>query len=284
MAERKQNWYTRFVKWFGPSFFIETGNPRVDAGGGSAFTLFSSTKRGRKFSLGMKESGVVQLNADSTLEIVAGEDNNDGGQDILINSRNGAIDIKVTKNGDVRISGSNVSIRADAALNLNARVIRLKGDEEISLQAPYIHSRGKKGNLVPKTWGQVATFGTFIGADKFDSFIEKGLQQAAGIVNEIDDLAPEFQSLAGKAGDLAKGLGDSLPGMADQLSGLTGNLSSLAETAAPQLQSIAGDLAPQLLSIATSPEVTQLGAALKENAGTFANLGKGLEQVIPSGY
>ena len=284
MAERKQNWYTRFVKWFGPSFFIETGNPRVDDGGGAAFTMFGSTKKGSKFSLGMKESGVVQLNADSTLEIVAGEDNNDGGQDILINSRNGAIDIKVTKNGDVRISGSNVSIRADAALNLNARVIRLKGDDEISLQAPYIHSRGKKGNLVPKTWGQVATFGTFIGADKFDSFIEKGLQQAAGIVNEIDDLAPEFQSLAGKAGDLAKGLGDSLPGMADQLSGLTGNLSSLAETAAPQLQSIAGDLAPQLQSIATSPEVTQLGAALKENAGTFANLGKGLEQVIPSGY
>ena len=284
MAERKQNWYTRFVKWFGPSFFIETGNPRMDDGGGAAFTMFGSTKKGRKFSLGMKESGVVQLNADSTLEIVAGEDNNDGGQDILINSRNGAIDIKVTKNGDVRISGSNVSIRADAALNLNARVIRLKGDDEISLQAPYIHSRGKKGNLVPKTWGQVATFGTFIGADKFDYFIEKGLQQAAGIVNEIDDLAPEFQSLAGKAGDLAKGLGDSLPGMADQLSGLTGNLSSLAETAAPQLQSIAGDLAPQLQSIATSPEVTQLGAALKENAGTFANLGKGLEQVIPSGY
>ena len=85
-------------------------------------------------------------------------------------------------------------------------------------------------------------------------------------MNEIDDLAPEFESLAGKAGDLAKGLGDSLPGMQDQLKG------------------IAGDLAPQLQSIATSPEVTQLGAALKENAGAFANLGKGLEQVIPSGY
>ena len=77
--------------------------------------------------------------------------------------------------------GSNVSITADAAIDLNARVIRLKGDDEISLQAPYIHSRGKRGNLVPKTWGQVATFGTFIGADKFNSFIEKGLQQAAGL-------------------------------------------------------------------------------------------------------
>ena len=278
MSERKQNWYTRFVKWFGPSLFIETGNPRVDAGGGSAFTLFSSTKRGRKFSLGMKESGRVQLNADSTLEIIAGEDNDDGGEDILINSRNGAIDIKVTKNGDVRISGSNVSIRADAALNLNARVIRLKGDDEISLQAPYIHSRGKKGNLVPKTWGQVATFGTFIGADKFDSFIEKGLQQAAGIVNEIDDLAPELDSIAGKAGDLAKGLGDALPGMQDQLL-------KASDTLIPQLESIATSDAVSNLGSSLQGSVSNLGQALQSNSGAFANLGQGLQQIKPpSGY
>ena len=278
MSERKQNWYTRFVKWFGPSLFIETGNPRMDAGGGSAFTLFSSTKRGRKFSLGMKESGIVQLNADATLEIIAGEDNDMGGEDILINSRNGAIDIKVTKNGDVRISGSNVSIKADAAIDLNARVIRLKGDDEISLQAPFIHSRGKKGNLVPKTWGQVATFGTFIGADKFDSFIEKGLQQAAGIVNEIDDLAPELDSLAGKAGDLAKGLGDALPGMQDQLL-------KASDTLIPQLESIATSDAVANLGSSLQGSVSNLGEVLQSNSGAFANLGQGLQQIKPpSGY
>ena len=278
MAERKQNWYRRFVKWFGPSFFIETGNPRVDAGGGSAFTLFSSTKRGRKFSLGMKESGRVQLNADSTLEIIAGEDNDDGGEDILINSRNGAIDIKVSKNGDVRISGTNVSITADAALNLNARVIRLKGDDEISLQAPFVHSRGKKGNLVPKTWGQVATFGTFIGPDKFNSFIEKGLQQAAGIVNEIDDLAPQIEGLAGQAGALAQGLGDALPGMQDQLKGIADDL-------VPQLESIATSDAVANLGSSLQGSVSSLGQALQSNSGAFANLGQGLQQITPpNGY
>ena len=278
MSERKQNWYTRFVKWFGPSFFIETGNPRMDAGGGAAFTLFGSTKKGRKFSLGMKESGVVQLNADSTLEIIAGEDNDDGGEDILINSRNGAIDIKVSKNGDVRISGSNVSIRADAAIDLNARVIRLKGDDEISLQAPYIHSRGKKGNLVPKTWGQVATFGTFIGTDAFNSFVEKGLQEAAGITNAIDDLAPELDSLAGKAGDLAKGLGDALPGMQDQLKGIADDL-------APQLESIATSDAVANLGSSLQGSVSSLGQALQSNSGAFANFGQGLQQITPpNGY
>ena len=274
MSERKQNWYTRFVKWFGPSLFLETGNPRMDAGGGSAFTLFGSTKRGRKFSLGMKESGIVQLNADATLEIIAGEDNDDGGEDILINSRNGTIDIKVTKNGDVRIYGSNVSIKAEAAIDINSRVIRLKGDDEISLQAPYIHSRGKKGNLVPKTWGQVATFGTFIGADKFDSFIEKGLQQAAGIVNEIDDLAPQLEGLAGQAGALAQGLGDQLPGMQDQLLGA-------ADTLIPQLESFATSDAVAGLQESLQGSVGNIQSALQANSGAFANFGQGL---VPTGY
>ena len=278
MAERKQNWYTRFVKWFGPSLFLETGNPRMDAGGGSAFTLFGSTKKGRKFSLGMKESGIVQLNADATLEIIAGEDNDDGGEDILINSRNGAIDIKVSKNGDVRISGSNVSIKADAAIDLNARVIRLKGDDEISLQAPYIHSRGKKGNLVPKTWGQVATFGTFIGTDAFDSFVEKGLQEAAGLTNAIDDLAPELNSLAGKAGDLAKGLGDALPGMQDQLKNIGGDF-------AKQAEEFASSDAVANLGESLQGSIGGIGDALKANSGAFANFGQGLQQITPpTGY
>ena len=274
MSERKQNWYTRFVKWFGPSLFLETGNPRMDAGGGSAFTLFGSTKRGRKFSMGMKESGIVQLNADATLEIIAGEENDDGGEDILINSRNGAIDIKVTKNGDVRISGSNVSIKADAAIDIHGRVVRIKGDDEISLQAPYIHSRGKKGNLVPKTWGQVATFGTYVGADKFDSFVEKGLQQAAGIVNEIDDLAPQLGGLAGQAGELAQGLGDALPGMQDQLL-------NAKDTLIPQLEEIATSDAVAGLGESLQGSVSNIQSALQANSGAFANFGQGL---VPTGY
>ena len=274
MSERKQNWYTRFVKWFGPSLFLETGNPRMDAGGGSAFTLFGSTKRGRKFSMGMKESGIVQLNADATLEIIAGEENDDGGEDILINSRNGAIDIKVTKNGDVRISGSNVSIKADAEIFMHGRVVRIKGDDEISLQAPYIHSRGKKGNLVPKTWGQVATFGTYVGADKFDSFVEKGLQQAAGIVNEIDDLAPQLEGLAGQAGALAQGLGDALPGMQDQLL-------NASDTLIPQLEEIATSDAVAGLGESLQGSVSNIQSALQANSGAFANFGQGL---VPTGY
>ena len=274
MAERKQNWYKRFKKSFGPGLYIETDNPTEGVGGKDAFRLFSSTNKGEKFTLGMKGDGKVQVNADVSIEMVAGAKNNPKGTDILIHSRNGTIDIAVNKNGAVRIRGDNIQLNASNLIKLSSREIRMEAADEISLQAPKIWSRGKKGNLVPKTWMQSITAGSFIGADSIGSFLEKGLQEAAGIVDGIDDLAPQLGGLAGQAGALAQGLGDQLPGMQDQLKG------------------IAGDLAPQLESFATSDAVTNLGSslqgsiggigdALKSNSGAFANFGQGL---IPTGY
>ena len=274
MAERIQNWYKRFKKSFGPGLYIETDNPTEGVGGKDAFRLFSSTNKGEKFTLGMKGDGKVQMNADVSIEMVAGQKNNPKGTDILIHSRNGTIDIAVNKNGAVRIRGDNIQLNASNLIKLSSREIRMEASDEISLQAPKVWSRGKKGNLVPKTWMQSITAGSFIGADSIGSFLEKGLQEAAGIVDGIDDLAPQLEGLAGQAGELAKGLGDQLPGMQDQLKG------------------IAGDLAPQLESFATSDAVTNLGSslqgsiggigdALKSNSGAFANFGKGL---VPTGY
>ena len=278
MSERIQNWYKRFKKSFGPGLYIETDNPTEGVGGKDAFRLFSSTNKGEKFTLGMKGDGKVQMNADVSIEMVAGAKNNPKGTDILIHSRNGTIDIAVNKNGAVRIRGDNIQLNASNLIKLSSREIRMEASDEISLQAPKVWSRGKKGNLVPKTWMQSITAGSFIGADSIGSFLEKGLQEAAGIVDGIDDLAPVAAGLAGQAGDLAKGLGDQLPGMQDQLKG------------------IAGDLAPQLESFATSDAVTNLGSslqgsiggigdALKANSGAFANLGQGLQQITPpKGY
>ena len=48
-----------------------------------------------------------------------------------------------------------------------------------------------------------------------------------------------------------------------------------------EFENIVTDLAPEIEAFATSPEVTQLGEALKDQAGAFANLGQGL---VPTGY
>ena len=263
----------------------------MGSGGSDVFRMYGNTKKGDKFSLGMNESGTVELNADQRIDIIAGAKNDSRSTDIVIHSRSGTIDINVAQNGKVKIRGNNIELDAAESITFNARSIRMEGADEISLQAPKVWSRGKKGNLVPKTWMQSITAGSFIGLDSIGGFLEKGLLEAAGQFDAINDLAPGFSSLAENLGPLAQGLGDQLPGMTDQLSGLTGQLSgvtgqlsgltgdltSLAETAAPQLQSIGG----QFKEIAKSPEVTQLSAALKDQAGAVANFGQGL---VPTGY
>ena len=171
MSERKQNWNERFLKSFGPRFRIDVANPIMGFGGSDVVRMYGNTRKGDKFSFGMNESGTVELNADQRIDIIAGAKNDSRSTDIVIHSRSGTIDINVAQNGKVKIRGNNIELDAAESITFNARSIRMEGADEISLQAPKVWSRGKKGNLVPKTWGQVATFGTFIGADKFDSFI-----------------------------------------------------------------------------------------------------------------
>jgi len=228
MSERKKNWYTKFTKWFGPGLYLETGNPKMGDGGAQAFTMFSSTKKGQKFSLGMKETGLVSLNADVNLEIIAGEENDPGGQDILIHSRNGDIDIKVQKNGDVSIKGGNVRLTADDTIFLNGKVIRLDATDEISLQAPYIWSRGKRGNLVPKSFSKMITFGSFIGGGVLGSLAEKGLNIASGLAPLASGLNTlPIGALSGNLTNAisAGGLGG-LPSLSNLSGAVSGNLTN----------------------------------------------------------
>ena len=281
MSERKQNWNERFLKSFGPRFRIDVANPIMGGGGSDVFRMYGNTKKGDKFSFGMNESGTVELNADQRIDIIAGAKNDSRSTDIVIHSRSGTIDINVAQNGKVKIRGNNIELDAAESITFNARSIRMEGADEISLQAPKVWSRGKKGNLVPKTWMQSITAGSFIGADSIGGFLEKGLVEAAGVFDSINDLQPDFAQLAGQAGALAQGLGDQLPAMQQQL-----------EQFKPQIEGLAGELE----SFATSDAVAGLGeslqgsvssiqSALQENSGAFANFGQGLQQInIPSGY
>ena len=298
MSERFQNWNERFLKSFGPRFRIDVANPIMGSGGSDVVRMYGNTKKGDKFSFGMNESGTVELNADQRIDIIAGAKNDSRSTDIVIHSRSGTIDINVAQNGKVKIRGNNIELDAAESITFNARSIRMEGADEISLQAPKVWSRGKKGNLVPKTWMQSITAGSFIGLDSINGFLEKGLLEAAGQFDAINDLAPGFSDLTGNLGSLTQGLGAQLPGMVGelsgqlsgvtgQLSGLTGNLSSLAETAVP-LQNLAGQVTPQLQAFAQGPGA-QFGGSfqdiIKQNSGAFANFGQGFQQInIPSGY
>ena len=278
MSNRFQNWNERFLKSFGPRFRIDVANPIMGFGGSDVFRMYGNTKKGDKFSFGMNESGTVELNADQRIDIIAGAKNESRSTDIVIHSRAGTIDINVAQNGKVKIRGNNIELDAAESITFNARSIRMEGADEISLQAPKVWSRGKKGNLVPKTWMQSITAGSYIGADSIGVFLEKGLVEAAGVFDSINDLAPEFGELANKAGGLAQNLGDQLPGMQDQLL-------SASETLIPQLESFATSDAVSNLGTSLQGSVSNIQSALQANSGVFANFGQGLQQVTPpSGY
>ena len=179
MSERFQNWNERFLKSFGPRFRIDVANPIMGFGGTDVFRMYGNTKKGDKFSFGMNESGTVELNADQRIDIIAGAKNDSRSTDIVIHSRSGTIDINVAQNGKVKIRGNNIELDAAESITFNARSIRMEGADEISLQAPKVWSRGKKGNLY-QTWMQSITVGSYIGADSIGVFLEKGLVEVQG--------------------------------------------------------------------------------------------------------
>ena len=132
MSDRFQNWNERFLKSFGPRFRIDVANPIMGLGGSDVFRMNGATKQGNKFSLGMNESGRVEMNSDVSIDIIAGQKNDAKSTDIFIHSRSGTIDINVAQNGKVRVRGNNVEIDASESITMNARSIRLEGSDEIS--------------------------------------------------------------------------------------------------------------------------------------------------------
>ena len=125
---------------------------------------------------------------------------------------------------------------------------------------------------------QSITAGSFIGLDSIGGFLEKGLVEAAGVFDDINDLQPDFKKFAGQAGVLAQNLGDQLPNMQDKLL-------VASNTLIPQLESLATSDAVTGLGESLQGSVSSIQSALQENSGAFANLGQGLQQInIPSGY
>lgn len=153
MAERpseKQNWYARFVESYGPNFRIEISNPQMGLGGEDVYRMYGITKDNKKSSIGLDQSGKLKINSDVSIEMVAGEEGQDKGEDILIHSRRGNVTITTSRNGTVRVSGAHIildsagdlTLQASNELNLNASKINLNPKVGAEIQ-------GLTGNLVP---------------------------------------------------------------------------------------------------------------------------------------
>ena len=246
MAERKKNWDLKFWKSFGPNFKLWVNNPEMGTGGTDVFRFFGKTNQDKKMSLGMDESGRVEINADVSIDIIGGEHNTDKGTDILVHSRRGNVTITADRNGHIIIKGQNVRLKATYDMEIGAgHDIKMTATNEISMKAKCIKSKGKCGNSLPmaEQWISKVTAGSFIGADKLGGFLDGGVADIAASV-ATGGLSNVAQGLAsGGLSDLASG------GLSDLASG---DLSGLAQTAVQTAATayggpLAGAAAGQLL-------------------------------------
>ena len=308
MAVLEPNWYKRYKKSFGPGLSLECNNPTQGVGGASAFNLFATTESGKKCVFGMKQDGKAYINADVSIEIIAGEENTPKNTDILIHSRNGTIDIKVDKNGAVRINGANVQVVATKKVTVSGYDIRLKADNEISLQANCIRMSGLCGNGLPKTFTDMATLGSFIGAGPLAAFKDKALNLASGFAGgglpggfplgpegfgnlNADALTGNLTAVLDKAGPglsaiTENGLGAisnlDLSSTVGSLNNITGQFGSALPGMQNQLLDMKQSVIPGLESFASGTGA-DIGSKIKDS-GVFTNITGQLNKInIPKG-
>ena len=262
----------RYVKKFGYQYGFHVTDPNVHLSGENVLTEYSYTKKeGKKYSFQHGENGRVEMNNDRSIDIIAGADGDTA--NILVHNRNGTIDISVGENGEVRINAQNVTFHADNIMKLEGKKVQVEATDEFSLQAPFAHSSGHRGNLVPLSFLDVATSGQFVGPDIISKFKTEGVAKLAGLSEKLNDVAPvltqKLGDLGGTIGDVQGQLGGALEGIQGQLPGIQDQLTGLSDT-----------MIPQLKDIATSPGVTNLSASLQQNVAGF-NFGDGL---VPKGF
>ena len=176
--ERKEqvDWYKRFVESWGPDFRIEVSNPQMGYSGEDVYRLYGSTKDNNKGSIGLSQSGKLNINSDVSIEIVAGEKNGSKGEDIIIHSRRGNVSITCERTGAIKIQGHEITIESQGDLNLSAtKEIRMKGDA-IIMEANTATAEAINGNLAPegKTFLDKALEGTFVGNDVIKNNLKRG--------------------------------------------------------------------------------------------------------------
>jgi len=146
----EQDWYSRFVESYGPSFRIDISNPELGEGGAEVYSMYGFTASNEKSSISFDHNGKLKLHSDLTIEIVAGEKNSPQDEEILIHSRNGNITIKADKNGAIKISGKNITIEADYDLELSAgNDIKMRAGNQIIRSSTVDNFFALKGNAIP---------------------------------------------------------------------------------------------------------------------------------------
>ena len=149
-----------------PKYRLDINDPANGYGGSSVFKQYAWTDQDEKACIAYDENGKLRFHADKDIEIIAGGLKPAGGVDILIHSCKGNIEIHADENGEIRLTGKNITIRADKS-------ILMDGGDKITFEANDIEFKGNTlrgneiyGNLAPRRFLSGVYKGLKVGAEK----------------------------------------------------------------------------------------------------------------------
>lgn len=200
----QKNWGRRYIDSRGSHFRIESGSPLVGRDGPETFKIYAVNDNEEVFLISHGHgSGMGRMACDKSIEIRAGDKNNPNSVDIRVSAATGDITINADR-GRVRVNAKDIGVHAERDIDLNAgRNVNIKaGTGRILLKSNTISSHGKKGNLVPKTWGAKVAANSYIPDDALAKFFDPKSQSTSLGAGPFGD--------GGVAGAAADGLGLSL--------------------------------------------------------------------------
>ena len=163
---REKDHNKEFVSIYGPTCRVTVNGQTMGYTGTDIYRLYGATEDNKRFSFGVTQSGKMEINSDVSIEIVAGEENGKKGEDIIINSRNGNVNIVASANGCIKIKcGGSIAFES-TDVSFVCKEFKVNGNK-IVLDANTVQSRAIDGNLAPpgETFLEKAFEGTFVGDD-----------------------------------------------------------------------------------------------------------------------
>lgn len=182
MAERIQNIFKRQLISFNPNFRIDTANPQMGRTGTDVYKIYGVTDNGdNQSSISLSSGGLMSIYNDHSLQIVGGEKNDQGRDDIVIIGKNG--NVSISADGIVRVYATNIMIEAEQDIHFKAgRNINMKaGAGRIMIDGQRVDVDGTSGNMISllgKDFTKKVFEGSFVGIDFIDNLV-------SGVVNTV---------------------------------------------------------------------------------------------------
>ncbi len=138
----------RIIANKGPNYKQDINNPQPGGFGPEVAKVMAITDEGEVFIHSLSQDGTVRIVVDKTMEVTAGEDNDVGKIDMVVNCMNGDICINAIS-GQVRIKGRDVVLEASRDLTLKAgRNLNLRGKAKVDIDSNKVQATGKSGNII----------------------------------------------------------------------------------------------------------------------------------------